>query len=115
MKSRKSPIEPRGVLANYISVNSEDALFDNTLTGFLISHFLKGGKQSEGGYTFDELLTALGEVYDNLRRPSGQLYSLSTKNLKRSLICALTANNLFKQGKRPVKLNKRNHKASKTT
>jgi len=51
IKSRKKPLEPRGVLANYLSINSEETLFDNTLTGFLISHFLKGGKSAEKGFT----------------------------------------------------------------
>ena len=95
IKSRKKPLEPRGVLANYLSINNEETLFDNTLTGFLIGYYLRGGKAAEAGFTFDELLVALNDVYETLRRPNGQLYSLSSKNLKRSLICALTANKLF--------------------
>jgi hypothetical protein len=107
VKSRKKTLEPRGALSNYLSINSEETLFDNTLTGFLISHYLRGGKQAESGYTFDELLSVLTDVYETLRRPNGSLYSLSTKNLKRSLLCALTANALFRQGKRAQKLPKR--------
>ena len=101
VKSRKKSLEPRGALSNYLTCNSEETIFENTLTGFLISFYFR--TKNNEGYTFDELLQAVNEVYEKLRRPNGQLYMVSNKNLKRSLICALSANGLFQQGIRQAK------------
>ena len=62
-------MEPRGSLANYLTCNSEEKIFENTLTGFLIGFFMRNKKNE--GYTFEEVLEAVNEVYETLRRPNG--------------------------------------------
>lgn len=89
VKKKKKRRIRRGFKTAYFTVNSEEELVKNTLSGFLIEHIGEHGPCSE-----DDLITALHTVYGKLRRSSGHAYG---GDMLRSLKSALSANDLFER------------------
>ena len=66
---------------------------DNTLTGFLVDLIRHRGQPM----TLSEILPIATNRFPSLRKPSGKSYN--PKSVKKSLMCALTANGVFKRFK----------------
>ena len=74
-------------MAYYLTSLTDQELFNNTLTGFLIN-LLK----DRGPLTFEVIFEEVKKNFNSLRKPNGKMYM---SNKKKSVMGALTANGVF--------------------
>ena len=86
----------KGYITNYLTTLTNEQLVDNTLTGFLITLIRKKGNLC----SLADILSYTEKKFDTLRKPDGKTYTAKSK--KKSIVCALSSNGVFKQVKKEL-------------